>query len=62
VLATLQLKALGAFASVTARSRSELADALLLLADRVRAVSWWMRPPNGGERRIAYVAGQWYVE
>ncbi len=61
-VATLQLKALGAFASVTAGSGAELADALLLLAGRVRAVSWWTRPPNGGERRIAYVAGQWYME
>jgi len=60
--ATLQFKGLGAFASVTAGSEAELADALIRLASQVRAVSWWMRPPDGGERRIAYVAGRWYVE
>ncbi len=60
--ATLQLKVLGAFASVTAGLGAELADALLLLAGHVRARSWWMRPPDGGERRIAYVAGRWYME
>jgi len=56
-VATLQFKVLGAFASVTVGSGSELADALLLLAGRVRAVSWWTRPADGGERRIAYVGG-----
>ncbi len=61
-VATLQLKGLGAFASLSAGSGSELADVLLLLADRVRAVSWWTRRPDGGERRIAYVVGRWYVE
>jgi len=60
--ATLQLKGLGAFASVTVGSEAELADALLLLAGQARARSWWMRPSDGGERRIAYVAGRWYVE
>lgn len=60
--ATLQLKGWGAFASVTAGSGAELDDALIHLAGQVRAVSWWMRPPDGGERRIAYVAGRWYVE
>ena len=59
---TLQFKGLGAFASVTVGSGSELADALLLLAGRVRAVSWWTRPADGGERRIAYVGRRWYVE
>ncbi len=62
IAATLQLKGLGAFASVTVGSEAELADALLLLAGQVRARSWWMRPPDGGERRIAYVSGRWYVE
>jgi hypothetical protein len=61
-VATLQCKGLGAFASLTVGSGSELADALLLLAGRVRAVSWWARPADGGERRVAYVGGQWYVE
>ncbi len=61
-VATLQFKGLGAFASVTVGSGSELADALLLLAGRVRAVSWWTRPADGGERRIAYVGRRWYVE
>ncbi len=61
-VATLQFKGLGAFASVTVGSGSELADALLLLAGRVRAVSWWTRPADGGERRIAYVGHRWYVE
>ncbi len=60
--ATLQFKAVGAFASLSAGSGAELADALLLLAGRVRALSWWTRPPDGGERRIAYVSGRWYVE
>jgi len=61
-VATLQFKGLGAFASVTVGSGSELADALLLLAGRVRAVSWWTRPADVGERRIAYVGHRWYVE
>jgi len=61
-VATLQCKGVGAFASVTAGSGAELADALLLLAGRVRAVSWWMRPADDGERRIAYVGRRWYVE
>jgi len=61
-VATLQCKGVGAFASVTVGSRAELADALLLLAGRVRAVSWWTRPADGGDRRIAYVGGRWYVE
>ncbi len=61
-VATLQFKGLGAFASVTVGSGSELADALFLLAGRVRAVSWWTRPADGGERRIAYVGRRWYVE
>ncbi len=61
-VATLQFKGVGAFASVTAGSGAELADALLLLAGRVRAVSWWTRPADGGERRIAYVGRRWYVE
>jgi len=52
VATTLQLKGLGAFASLSAGSGSELADALLLLADRVRALSWWTRRSDGGERRI----------
>jgi len=60
--ATLQCKGVGAFASVTAGSGAELADALRLLAGRVRAVSWWTRPADGGERRIAYVGRRWYVE
>jgi len=61
-VATLQFKGVGAFASVTVGLGSELADALLLLAGRVRAVSWWSRPADGGERRIAYVGRRWYVE
>ncbi len=61
-VATLQFKGLGAFASVTVGSGAELADALLLLAGRVRAVSWWTRPADGGERRIAYLGRRWYVE
>ncbi len=61
-VATLQFKGVGAFASVTVGSGAELADALLLLAGRVRAVSWWTRPADGGERRIAYVGHRWYVE
>ncbi len=56
-VATLQCKGVGAFASVTVGSGAELADALLLLAGRVRAVSWWTQPADGGERRIAYVGG-----
>jgi len=61
-VATLQCKGVGAFASVTVGSGAELADALRLLAGRVRAVSWWTRPADGGERRIAYVGRRWYVE
>ncbi len=61
-VATLQFKGVGAFASVTVGSGAEMADALLLLAGRVRAVSWWTRPADGGERRIAYLGRRWYVE
>jgi len=62
-VATLQCKGVGAFASVTVGSGAELADALLLLAGRVRAPSWWTWPlAAGGERRIAYVTGRWYSE
>jgi hypothetical protein len=61
-VATLQFKGVGAVASVTVGSGAELADALLLLAGRVRVVSWWTRPADGGERRIAYVGHRWYVE
>jgi len=61
--ATLQLKGVGAFASVTARSGTEARVALAELVRRVRAPSWWLRPfAAGGERRIAYVTGRWYSE
>lgn len=61
--ATLQLKGVGAFASVTARSGSEARAALAELVRRVRAPSWWLRPlGTGGERHIAYVTGRWYSE
>jgi len=60
--ATLQLKGKGVFVSMTAGSGSDMSDALLALARRVRSTSWQERMPDGGERRIAYVGRRWYVE
>ncbi len=60
--ATLQLKGEGAFASLTAHAGTELDGALRALARRVRAPSWGLPPAAGGERRVAYVTGRWYVE
>ncbi len=62
VLATVQLKAAGAFASISARTGPELTDALRALAGRVRKAAWWERPAADRERRIAYVDGTWYSE
>jgi len=62
VLATLQLKAEGAFASISARTGPELMDALLVLAGRVRRATWAVWPSADRERRIAYVDGAWYSE
>ena len=62
VLATVQLKAAGAFASISARTGPELTDALGALAVRLRRATWVVRPSAGRERRIAYVDGTWYSE
>ena len=59
---TVQLKAEGAFASISARTGLELTDALRALAGRVRKAAWWGRPAADRERRIAYVDGTWYSE
>ncbi len=61
-LATLQLKAEGAFASISARTGPELLDALLVLAGRVRRATWAAWPSADRERRIVYVDGAWYDE
>jgi len=63
VVATVQLKAAGAFASVTAEAPA-LLEALTALAARVRSASEsrWAWPPAERERRIAYVGGAWYTE
>jgi len=61
-LATLQLKAEGAFVSLSARTGPELTDALVVVAGRVRQATWSARPPGNRERRIAYVDGAWYSE
>jgi len=61
-LATVQLKAEGAFASVSARTGPEVMEALRVLAGRVRRAAWVVRPAGDGERRIAYVDGAWYSE
>jgi len=61
-LATVQLKAEGAFASISARTGPELMDALRVLAVRVRRAAWVVRPQADREHRIAYVAGTWYSE
>jgi len=57
-----QLKAEGAFASISARTGPELMDALRVLASQVRRAAWVVRPAGDGERRIAYVDGTWYSE
>jgi len=61
-LATLQLKAEGAFASISARTGLELLDALRVLAGRVQRAAWVVRPVGERERCIAYVDGTWYSE
>ncbi len=62
VLATVQLKAEGAFVSVNAHTGPELLDVLLALAGRVRRVTWAVWPSAVRERRIAYLDGQWFSE
>ena len=61
-LATLQLKAEGAFASLSARTGPELTDALLVLTGRMQRAAWVMRPSAERERRIAYLDGKWFSE
>jgi hypothetical protein len=61
-LATVQLKAEGAFASISARTGPDLLDALRVLAVRVRRAAWVVRPLADREHRIAYVDGTWYSE
>jgi len=61
-LATVQLKAEGAFASISARTGAELMDALQVLAVRVRRAAWAVSQRTDRERRIAYVDGAWYSE
>jgi len=61
-LATVQLKAEGAFASISARTGPELLDALRVLASRVRRAAWVVRPLPERERRIAYLDGKWFSE
>ena len=61
-LATVQLKAEGAFVSISARTEQELTDALRMLAGRVRRATGAALPLADRERRIAYVDGTWYSE
>jgi len=61
-LATVQLKAEGAFVSISARTEQELTDALRVLAGRVRRATGAALPLADRERRIAYVDGAWYSE
>jgi len=61
-LATLQLKAEGAFASLSARTGPELMDALLVLAGQVRRAAWVVRLSANRERRIVYLDGKWFSE
>jgi len=61
-LATLQLKAVGAFASLSAPTAPALTDALRALAARVRRPAWAVRPSAGRERRIVSIDGAWFTE